>query len=326
MARIPMVSALSLMLAAVILLALIHRNISPPLDLRNEAADTCTRSLARVESKLTMQARASADDPDGLFVSFPDGAVRKVPASEHSTWWLISFVNWERATFIIFHAYLSTGAFDAYVGFGEWIGPTLLFSAPYVLRAFALEPDPIALRILRANVAANPDISTCVFVSGQCIAPKSGALTLRGNGGSGSWITDLTASNTTREYVSSNRIAEFSVDCVHLREFVESHSIDLQRAFIKIDAEGAEWGIVPSLHAMVEALPAGRRPTFFISLHESDRAEEGREAFLRFARLFSFAGSWTSEEHDGPLPITSPSSLLSLQALTPPSDIILSDL
>ena len=226
----------------------------------------------------------------------------------------------------MFYAYLSRGRYETYLGFGEWIGPTALFASTYVAKTFAIEPDPTAFAFLSANVAANPAVRTATHLSALCIAPATGELTMRGVGASGSWLDGL----VTREdagiaaFAAANPDKVFTVPCVTLSLYVAEHSIDLSRTFMKVDCEGAEWNLLPSLTAVVASLPAGRRPTLILSQHAATLREAALPALLDLARLFTYAGKWASSA-DGPLPIASASTALTLDDLRDGSDIICSD-
>ena len=200
-----------------------------------------------------------------------------------------------------------------------------MFAAPYVKRAFALEPDPSAFTFLSANIAANPDLAARTVVSNLCIAPRASTLTLRGSGASGSFITSLTESAAIRQYIKDHPTMVATVDCLSLGDFATLHEINLRRAFVKVDTEGAEWMILPSLYALVAALAPGQRPTFIVSLHADENIDEYRAAVYNFSTLFTFAGYWLSYENDGFLPITSSSASLTLASIVAGRELILSD-
>jgi hypothetical protein len=267
---------------------------------------------------------------DGFLVTFPDGNEYKIPFSGRwDNWWEASFPAWHHETMEVFYAYLARGNFEAYFGFGEWIGPTALFSSAYVSRVFAIEPDPAAYSFLSANVAANPIARAKTHTSALCIATKTGVLTLSSSGGgdSESRIDSLVSrgisDNLTTVHPESS-ISIVEVPCVTLDVYVAEHEINLARTFIKVDCEGAEWSLLPSLTSIISALPAGRRPTLVISLHSVNSHEASLGALLDLARLFSYAGRWESIG-DGPLPIKTSPAALTIDDLRIGGDIICSD-
>ncbi len=80
-----------------------------------------------------------------------------------------------------------------YIGFGEWIGPTVFFAAKYALRSYGLEPDPKAFAALQQNKRLNPELS--VHISPLCIGVRNEKMAMSGNGDSMSVINQLTNSS-----------------------------------------------------------------------------------------------------------------------------------
>ena len=228
-------------------------------------------------------------------VRFPGGSNVVVSSAGNpwfDGWWQNDFPTWEPRTFRVFAEYLREGDhFSTYVGFGEWIGPTVLYAAPFVTRAFAIEPDPNCRAALRESVAANPSIADHTFVSSFCISNASGTLLMRGAGGSGSFLDGLVDAPNNRKYAADNPSLWFSVHCLPLAAFFEEHGIAISGStFVKVDSEGAEWVVVPSLHAMLSMVPQGQaRPTFFISVHLNEQRPQSADGFVSVARLFKYA-------------------------------------
>ena len=223
-----------------------------------------------------------------LQVAFPDGRTRTVSNSEPSqaAFWK-GFLTWDGhdGVFHVFEHYLGSGRYDAYMGFGEWIGPTVLLAAPHVRRAFALEPDPICHRQLHESVMANPDIAATTLVSRLCIAPKAGNQTLMGEGGSGSWLQGVT-SDSTRLW--EKKVRAWSVECVTLPSFMKGHLMEPAKTFLKMDIEGAEWQLIPALYEWLRMLGAGKKPTMLISFHTIDKKQEALEGVLRTLHMFTY--------------------------------------
>lgn len=174
----------------------------------------------------------------------------------------------------------------------------MLFAAPLVTRAFAIEPDPLCRAALRQSVALNPPIAGRTFVSSLCISDGMGELTMRGSGSSGSFVAGLTNSSGQEAYAREWPGMAFTVYCVPLPAFLREHEIDASATFFKVDTEGAEWRVLPSLLGAVAALPEGARPTFFMSIHESTSRDVG--ALLAFLRLFKYAALLVGETERQP--------------------------
>lgn len=156
---------------------------------------------------------------------------------------------------------------------------------------------------------------------------------MRGEGASGSWLDGLVKKDSAADaaWAASHPDAIFDVPCVTLGMYVDEHEIDLAHTFIKIDTEGAEWSLLPSLHALMAALPPGRRPTIILSPHATELREPSLGALLDFVRLFKFASRWPDQvEKQVPLPVTTASSTMQIDDLRDLDlanleDIILSD-
>lgn len=251
---------------------------------------------AEPRKMFALQRQAASTTRPTFPVRFPDGTVKNIPSgADTDSWWQTVFPNWHRDVFSLFHAYLNgsgNSAFETYIGFGEWIGPTAMFAASYVDRVFALEPDPQAAVKLAANVAANPDISPKIHVSGMCIAASAGTLTLRGAGASGSFLEAFVKTNDTISYANTYPDAGHEVVCVPLMAYMKEHRIDPATAFIKVDTEGAEWSIIPSLHKWLSTLEPGKRPTFIISIHRNNPQviDAAMAQFIQVIHLFRYGG------------------------------------
>ena len=69
-----------------------------------------------------------------------------LPTLAERDWWPTTQKGWERDTQHGLRAALSKRAGTTYIDFGSWIGPTVLFAAPYAAHVYALEPDTGAYR------------------------------------------------------------------------------------------------------------------------------------------------------------------------------------
>lgn len=258
-------------------------------------------------------------------VVYPDGTTRKVASDVWGAWWTHSFPTWHADVFELFDHYLGSGEYTTYVGFGEWIGPTVLFAAPRVQRAFALEPDPAARRDLRRNVAANPAVAARTHVSSFCIGAEAGTLLMRGRGDSQSFLEGIVETSKTRDV--GTLYASTEVTCMKLAAFVEEHMIDVSTTFFKIDTEGAEYAIVPSLHDWLAGMEPGKRPTITLSMHANEAGDAALPAMLKVIHLFRYAGQWEGEKQFSRLPLKKPASEVTLDFLKRcrGCDILMSD-
>jgi FkbM family methyltransferase len=182
---------------------------------------------------------------------------------------------WERATLLALRALLeraggAAGDFS-YIDFGAWIGPTVLFAANFAPRVLALEPHPRPAGILAANLAlpANAQLAARTRLFRECIAREAGAQTLVGDG-SDSSRNRLVASGAPAAGQS------FEVSCRTLPQFAREEGARNLR-LVKMDVEGAELLIFPSLAPWLRALDAASLEAEFSG---SDGAVSGKPSFV----------------------------------------------
>jgi len=108
----------------------------------------------------------------------PDG----VAESGTNQWYNPKFGHWETATFMKFRALITSDM--VYLGFWEWIGPTILHSAQLARETYGLEPDMVAYRSLALNAKANYCFRDRLKLISSCINVRTGAFNMQGAMGS----------------------------------------------------------------------------------------------------------------------------------------------
>jgi FkbM family methyltransferase len=165
-------------------------------------------------------------------------------------WQRVARNTWEPHTFKIFDRYLSHQY--AYIDIGAWIGPTVLYGATISKQVYAVEPDPVALRELKANLLMNPELNNIMLFEG-CIGIADGETFLGARTKFGdSMASLLLAGNKNRVSVPSLSFSSF-LDRFGNPEF----------NFVKMDIEGAESFILPTMKDIL----IERRPTLHLSVH-----------------------------------------------------------
>jgi len=195
----------------------------------------------------------------------------------HAWWSRVASGAWEPQTFRVFNQELRPGM--VYVGFGEWVGVTGLFAAQRVKKAILMDADPRAYEELRANVKLNQaSLSNRMETDPRCISSSRGKVKMHGNGGSGSSIVSQ---------AWTTGMPEFEVDCLPLSELLAEYGVttETDHVFVKIDTEGAESLILPSLREWVEA--SKKKPTIFLSMHNKANPDQ-RKAIVAVLNLFPF--------------------------------------
>lgn len=162
---------------------------------------------------------------------------------------------------------------DTFLDLGAWVGSHSLFASTITKRVVAVEPDPVAFRILQRNVG-DSDIAVCR----HAVTGHTGFIEL----GSGY----LGASTTRANPEAGNGIGPwepgnlFEIECTTLREFAERLPDPL---FIKIDVEGSEEQIFEDFDFFAE-----RKPTVYLETHPFwwRREQQTWEAIGRVAALY----------------------------------------
>lgn len=175
-------------------------------------------------------------------------------------WNVVSRNEWEASTFKIIKHFLEGYPGASYIDFGAWIGPTVLFAAQYCKRVYALEPDMQAFSALTANVNTNQELKANVALYHECINKQTGPMTFRGRGDSTSRFSD------TSDWGDRTTLPEWTIPCRTLPEFVNQEGVAGLR-LMKIDTEGAELYLLPSLVGWLQSLPHPK-PSLWLSVHQ----------------------------------------------------------
>ena len=67
--------------------------------------------------------------------------------------WSEKYYSWEPGTFKVLDSYLSKD--KDYLDIGAWVGPTAIYGSFLSKKVVAVEPDPIAHKILQKNISLN---------------------------------------------------------------------------------------------------------------------------------------------------------------------------
>ena len=164
--------------------------------------------------------------------------------------------GWEPETFKIFDAFLDKN--HSYIDIGSYIGPSVLYGSQLAKHCFAIEPDPIAFQELKNNIELNDHLKPHITLSKYCISDSIGTAKffvpnekLEYGGGGSSSLLDW-----------KNKKNFWEVQTTTLQQFIQSFSIT-DCNFIKIDIEGAEFDLIPSMSGYLK----NQKPTLFIEIH-----------------------------------------------------------
>ncbi len=200
----------------------------------------------------------------------------------HGFWRAVESGYWEPNTFKIFDRFVTSDTI--HLDIGSWIGPTALYAAQLAKRAYAFEPDPVAYQELEANVLANKDAewASRLAIQQMAIASTVGKMKLgsRGDGGD-SMSSSLFVDGKT----------SWEVETGTLERFVESEKLQNEKLFVKIDIEGGEYELVPSLKSVFPKY----NMALFLSLHPfflMGRLLQGKGNSLRERIEIRLAFAW----------------------------------
>ena len=170
---------------------------------------------------------------------------------ENAAFWdRVASGHWEPATFRAIAQNLTPET--TVLDFGAWIGPVTLFAAAQARQVFSFEPDPVAARQLRENIACNPVLAEKITVIEKAVWPKKGTVRLGAKTAQGDSMSSVhhvhSATSWEVETITPDEIAALP---------------DRGPVFLKIDVEGAEYSIVPQ----IAELAARTDLTALVSFH-----------------------------------------------------------
>ncbi|MEO1110254.1 MAG: FkbM family methyltransferase [Pseudomonadota bacterium] len=200
----------------------------------------------------------------------------------HSKFWRAAGDGtWEPETFKVLDRFLTPDS--DYLDIGAWIGPTVLYGARKARRVFCFEPDPSAYRFLAWNLDLNQISNVSAF--GVALSDKFGMARMASVWGEpGDSTTSLLHDEAHGNDALTITWDQFQSTC------------DLSKvSLVKMDIEGAEFFVLPTLIAWLER----QRPALYLSLHAPLLAEDERlEATQSLLNSLSFYSNLSDENFD----------------------------
>jgi len=193
----------------------------------------------------------------------------------HSSFWRKAAAGtWEPETFATMAAHLDKG--HDYLDIGAWIGPTVLYGARKARHVWCFEPDPTAFRALAWNIDLNGLENVSAFP--VALSDGFGVARMASFGGErGDSMTSLL-----------NADGEAGSDVLTIGWEAFADAVDLSAvSLVKMDIEGAEFDVLPSLIPWLKA----QRPALFLSTHAPFLdAEVRQKRMAALAESLSFYG------------------------------------
>jgi len=172
-------------------------------------------------------------------------------------WKHIASGKWEPETFSVFKKFIKET--DVVIDIGGWAGPLTIYSANLVRQGgfvHSIDPDPVIFKQLVHNVNLNPQISSNVKCHNLAIWNNSSTQTLFSRNVFGDSASSLIERTRDRNKTAVVRTLTF-------KDFLKEERIE-KADFIKMDVEGAEFFILPSIKKELIKL---NFPTLLISFH-----------------------------------------------------------
>ncbi len=166
---------------------------------------------------------------------------------EGGFWDLFAAGRWAPETVSLIVALTKPGI--TFVDVGAWIGPLSIIAAKRGASVVALEPDPVAVDVFRANLSLNPDIAQCVTLEPVALGKRTGS----------SFIPSAQLGETSGVVHGGAKPAQ--VKTVRTGDWSRTSSL-LAADILRIDIEGAEFSVVPRLHRALRR----HRPTLLLSV------------------------------------------------------------
>ena len=176
------------------------------------------------------------------------------------------FSFWENETFYVLEYYKNHKK-SLYLDIGAWIGPTVLYSANIYNKVIAIEPDPVAIKVLKDNISLNNHTNITLVEKG--LSGNNGQSIFGGNGVLGNSASSLIIANINYElqkgfaegldHTFTTVIDTMTIDTLIKEQNINPEDISL----IKMDIEGGEIIVVPHLKNFLQEF----KPVLYISLH-----------------------------------------------------------
>jgi len=178
------------------------------------------------------------------------------PGQNMHYWMHINSIDWEPHTFSIFDYFINNNS--TVLDIGSWSGVLTLYAAKIAKQVHALDPDPVCFSELDKNVTLNPTISNKIKTYKTAISNTKETIRLSARDAYGQSSTSI----LSRKRDTENSL---EVETISLLEFIETNKI-LTVDFIKMDVEGAEFKILPTIKKALEKI---NYPTLYVSFHYS---------------------------------------------------------
>lgn len=176
------------------------------------------------------------------------------PGPHRAFWTRVRRGAWEPETFAIFNRNITDRTL--FLDIGAWIGSTSLYGAQIARKCVAFEPDPVAFKELSQNLSANADAPWAKRIEiNECAINKDGSAFTLGGSEAGA--------DSTSSALFPGSASQWTVQARRLPDVLAAHRSPGQPVFLKIDIEGGEYELLPSISSIL----ADPEVTAYISFH-----------------------------------------------------------
>jgi FkbM family methyltransferase len=198
------------------------------------------------------------------------GTRRVFVADDQPTFWdRVEAGTWEPGTLRVLDHLLGPGT--VFVDIGAWVGALTLYAAALGAEVVAVEADPRALDQLERNLAANPDLAARVKVIRRALSAEAGPVRMGARRKPGDSMSSVLLAGAGETWTSAGMTAR------ELASELPRARVDL----LKIDIEGGEYAILPTLGPLLEsssALLLALHPDMLLASGNPDPAATTRRA------------------------------------------------
>ncbi len=179
----------------------------------------------------------------------------------------------EKDNFNILEKYLTKDS--VFLDLGAWAGPMTLYASTIAKEVYAFEPDPIIFKELEINVKCNVEVLNNIKIFPTAISIENTSHPLYARTEYGRSSSSLI--NRAKDKKETIQVQTKTLDRIAANQNI--NKID----FIKIDIEGSEFKLLPS---MKEFLNTYQHPTLLISFH-GEYFKEGKLLFKTRSPFFN---------------------------------------
>jgi len=161
-------------------------------------------------------------------------------ADDQPTFWnKVEAGLWEPETLALIDQQITPGT--TFLDLGAWVGPTAPYAAARGARVIALEADPVALAQLQRNLAVNPALAQRIEVLARAVHATEGRVTFGARRKPGDSMSSV---------LIAPGAATWEVETI--TPLALAARIGPGRLFVKLDIEGGEYALLPSMRPLVD--------------------------------------------------------------------------